>query len=78
MIAGVRAVVATLMDLSTNVSVEFAYIFYKHLQKGSTVSHSFTQAIRELRQVDDYKSPDNWAPFVLFGYGFDTLNILKI
>ncbi|CAF1516538.1 unnamed protein product, partial [Adineta steineri] len=75
-IAGVSTVVATLIDLDTNVSLEFANIFYKHLQEGLTISHSFTRTIRDLKKMDDYRSPDSWGPFILFGSGFKTLNIV--
>ncbi|CAF1539965.1 unnamed protein product, partial [Rotaria magnacalcarata] len=77
MIAGVHAIVATLTNLGTDVSVEFAKIFYKHLRNGSTISYSFTQTIRDLKKQYEYKSLDNWSSFVLFGYGSESLKILN-
>ncbi|CAF1397209.1 unnamed protein product [Adineta ricciae] len=74
-IAGVSTVVATTIDLETNISVEFAKRFYKYLQEGLTISCSFTRTIRDLKELNDYRSPDYWGPFVLFGCGFNKLNI---
>ncbi|CAF1319017.1 unnamed protein product [Didymodactylos carnosus] len=76
-IAGVSTVAATLMDLDTNVSLEFANRFYKCLQKGLTISCSFTRTIRDLKKLDDYTSPDSWGPFISFGSEFKTLNIVR-
>jgi CHAT domain-containing protein len=74
-IAGVSTVAATLIDLDTNVSLEFANRFYNYLREGLTISCSFTRTIRDLKNMNDYRTPDSWGPFILFGSGFKTLKI---
>ena len=41
--------------------------FYYHLAEGRSASESLNQAIKFMRESDEYSDPKYWAPFVLIG-----------
>ena len=42
-------------------------IFYQHLMKGESASAALNQAMKSMRESDEFSAVDYWAPFVLIG-----------
>ena len=75
--AGARSVVVTLWAINDKATQEFMKHFYKHLSEGQCVSKCLHQAMKHLRESDDFKDVKCWAPFVLIGDDV-TMNFSKI
>ena len=75
--AGARSVVVTLWAINDKATQEFMKHFYKHLSEGQCVSKCLHQAMKHLRESDDFKDVKCWAPFVLVGDDI-TMNFSKI
>ena len=65
--AGARSVIASLWALSDEATLEFMKHFYEHLVKGKSASKSLHQAMKWMRESDEFNSVQYWAPFVLIG-----------
>ena len=65
--AGARSVVVTLWAIDDKATKEFMKHFYQHLSEGQCVSKSLHQAMKHLRESDDFNDVSCWAPFVLIG-----------
>lgn len=72
--AGARSVVATLWAINDNATREFMRHFYRYLLEGNSSSESLNQAMRCLRESDNFSDVSCWAPFVLIGDDI-TLNL---
>ena len=65
--AGARSVIATLWAIDDEATLEFMRHFYGHLVAGQSASKALHQAIKCLRESEQYKAVKHWAPFVLIG-----------
>ena len=65
--AGARSVLASLWPISDKATMEFMKIFYQHLFDGKSSSVALQQAMKSLRDSNDYCAVKHWAPFVLIG-----------
>ena len=41
--------------------------FYEHLVKGQSASEALNQAMKRMRESDDFNDVKYWVPFVLIG-----------
>ena len=65
--AGARAVLVSLWAIDDEATLEFMRSFYHHLVKGRSAGESLNQAMKDLRESDEYSDMKYWAPFVLIG-----------
>ena len=65
--AGARSVLVSLWAIDDEATMEFMRSFYHHLVEGRTASESLNQAMKCLRESDEYSDVKYWAPFVLVG-----------
>ena len=65
--AGARSVIASLWALSDEATLEFMKHFYEHLVEGKSASKSLHQAMKLMRESDEFNAVQHWAPFVLIG-----------
>lgn len=65
--AGARSVLVTLWAVDDKATLEFMKSFYQHLVSGRTVSEAVNQAMKCLRESDEFCEVKYWAPFVLIG-----------
>ena len=65
--AGARSVIATLWAIDDNATLEFMRHFYDHLVAGQSASKSLHQAMKRIRESENFNAVKHWAPFVLIG-----------
>ena len=65
--AGARSVLASLWAISDQATMEFMKSFYQHLEDGKTPSVALHNAMKCLRESEEFCSVKYWAPFVLIG-----------
>ena len=65
--AGARSVIASLWAISDDATMEFMGHFYEHLVAGKSASKSLHQAMKSLRESEQFNAVNYWAPFVLIG-----------
>ena len=65
--AGARSVVASLWALSDEATLEFMKHFYEHLVEGKSASKSLHQAMKLMRESEEFNAVQYWAPFMLIG-----------
>ena len=65
--AGARSVLASLWAISDQATMEFMKSFYQHLGDGKTASVALHQAMKCLRESEQFCAVKYWAPFVLIG-----------
>ena len=65
--AGARSVIASLWALSDEATLEFMKHFYEHLVEGKSASKSLHQAMKLMRESEEFNAVQHWAPFVLIG-----------
>ena len=65
--AGARSVVASLWAISDEATIEFMKSFYQHLRDGKTASVALHNAMKCLRESEEFSAVKYWAPFVLIG-----------
>ena len=65
--AGARSVLASLWAISDQATMEFMKSFYQHLGDGKTASVALHQAMKCLRESEEFCAVKYWAPFVLIG-----------
>lgn len=65
--AGARSVLVTLWAIDDEATLEFMRSFYYHLAEGRSPSESLNQAVKFMRESNEYSDPKYWAPFVLIG-----------
>ena len=65
--AGARSVLASLWAISDQATMELMKSFYQHLGDGKTASVALHQAIKCLRESEEFCAVKHWAPFVLIG-----------
>ena len=65
--AGARSVLVSLWAIDDEATMEFMGSFYQHLVKGESASAALNQAMKSMRESDEFSAVDYWAPFVLIG-----------
>ena len=65
--AGARSVLVSLWAINDQATMEFMKIFYQHLVKGESASTALNQAMKSMRESDEFTEVKYWAPFVLIG-----------
>ena len=65
--AGARSVIASLWAIDEEVTLKFMRHFYEHLVKGQSASKSLHEAMKMMRESDDFNAVKYWAPFMLIG-----------
>ena len=65
--AGARSVIASLWELDNEATLEFMRHFYEHLVAGKSASKSLHQAMKRMRELEQFNAVKYWAPFVLIG-----------
>ena len=64
---GARSVLVSLWAIDDAATLEFMESFYQHLSKGRSASDALNQAMKCMRESDDFNAVKYWAPFVLIG-----------
>ena len=65
--AGARSVIASLWAVNDEATLVFMRHFYEHLVKGQSASKSLHEAMKMMRESDDFNAVMYWAPFMLIG-----------
>ena len=65
--AGARSVIASLWAIDDEATLTFMRHFYEHLVKGKSASKSLHEAMKMMRESDDFNAVKYWAPFMLIG-----------
>ena len=65
--AGARSVLVSLWAIDDKATLLFMDCFYQHLVEGKHASVALHQAMKSLRESEDYGYEKYWAPFVLIG-----------
>ena len=65
--AGARSVIASLWAINDDATMEFMGHFYEQLVAGKSASKSLHQAMKSLRESEQFDAVKYWAPFVLIG-----------
>ena len=65
--AGARSVIASLWAIDDEATLTFMRHFYEHLVKGQSASKSLHEAMKMMRESDDFNAVKYWAPFMLIG-----------
>ena len=65
--AGARSVLVSLWAIDDKATLEFMKSFYQHLVEGRSASEAMNQAMKCLRESDEFNKVKYWAPFVLIG-----------
>ena len=64
---GARSVLVSLWAIDDEATLEFMKHFYQHLLDGRKASDALSQAMRCMRESDQFSEVKHWAPFVLIG-----------
>ena len=65
--AGARSVLVSLWGINDEATFRFMKHFYKELVKGRRVSEALNQAMKCMRESEEFGEVKYWAPFVLIG-----------
>ena len=65
--AGARSVIASLWAVNDEGTLAFMRHFYEQLVKGQSTSKSLHEAMKMMRESDDFNAVKYWAPFMLIG-----------
>ena len=65
--AGARSVIASLWAIDDEATLAFMRHFYEHLVKGQSASKSLHEAMKMMRESNDFNAVMYWAPFMLIG-----------
>ena len=65
--AGARSVIASLWAIDDEATLAFMEHFYKHLVKGQSACKSLHEAMKMMRESDEFNAVKYWAPFMLIG-----------
>ena len=65
--AGARSVLASLWAIDDEATMVFMESFYQHLANGKSASVALHQAMKSLRESQEFHAMKYWAPFVLIG-----------
>ena len=65
--AGARSVLVSLWAIDDEATLMFMRNFYQHLADGTRASVALHQAMKSLRESQEFRAVKYWAPFVLIG-----------
>ena len=65
--AGARSVLVSLWAIDDEATMVFMESFYQHLADGKSASVALHQAMKSLRESEEFSAVKYWAPFVLIG-----------
>ena len=65
--AGARAVLVSLWEVDDEATMCFMKTFYEHLICGETASKALSNAMRTMRQTEQFSDPLDWGSFLLIG-----------
>ena len=65
--AGARSVLVSLWAIDDEATMVFMESFYQHLADGKSASEALHQAMKSLRESEEFSAVKYWAPFVLIG-----------
>ena len=65
--AGARSVIASLWKIDDDATLAFMSYFYKHLVKRQSASKSLHEAMKIMRESNEFSEVKYWAPFMLIG-----------
>ena len=65
--AGARSVLVSLWAIDDKATLEFMRSFYQHLVAGKSSGEALNEAMKCLRESENYNAVKYWAPFVLIG-----------
>ena len=65
--AGARSVLVSLWAIDDEATMVFMESFYRHLADGKSASVALRQAMKSLRESEEFSAVKHWAPFVLIG-----------
>ena len=65
--AGARSVIASLWAVNDQATLVFMRHFYEHLVKWQSASKSLHEAMKMMRESNDFNAVMYWAPFMLIG-----------
>ena len=65
--AGARSVLVSLWAIDDEATMQFMKSFYQHLADGKSASVALHQAMKSLRESEQFAAARYWAPFVLIG-----------
>ena len=65
--AGARSVLVSLWAIDDEATMVFMKSFYQHLADGKSASVALHQAMKSLRESEEFSAVKYWAPFVLIG-----------
>ena len=65
--AGARSVLVSLWAIEDHATMEFMKHFYQHMADGKSASVALHQAVKSLRESEQFHDVRYWAPFVLIG-----------
>ena len=65
--AGARSVLVSLWAIDGEATMVFMESFYQHLADGKSASVALYQAMKSLRESEEFSAVKYWAPFVLIG-----------
>ena len=65
--AGARSVLVSLWAIDDEATMMFMRYFYQHLAEGESASVALHQAMKSLRETEQFSAAKYWAPFVLIG-----------
>ena len=65
--AGARSVLVSLWAIDDEATMVFMESFYQHLANGKSASVALHQAMKSLRETEQFSAVQHWAPFVLIG-----------
>ena len=65
--AGARSVLVSLWAIDDKATLQFMKYFYQHFVKGRRASEAMNQAMKSMRESEEFNKVKYWAPFVLIG-----------
>ena len=65
--AGARSVLVSLWAIDDEATMVFMERFYQHLADGKSTSLALHQAMKSVRESEEFSAVKYWAPFVLIG-----------
>ena len=65
--AGARSVLVSLWAVSDEATFEFMKHFYEEMFKGRRASEALNRAMECMRESQNFREPEHWAPFVPVG-----------
>ena len=65
--AGARSVLVSLWEIDDEATLVFMKHFYEELVTGKLASEALNQAMKSMKESEEFSDVKYWAPFVLIG-----------